>query len=177
MSEARIYLEKRGGQILENVTVAKVRRTLSKVVGEKPITEDTVFENMKDHVAQQKKPNTKSKTTKKQQKSMSKKDLPLNISMSPRPVQQPSTSSNNRKADVESTPSIISDSGDEDDTEVCSVCERFTPAELKFCVNLTLVKWGCCDKCDRWVHLRFCSPVKVLRRNDPFLCPKCTEEE
>ncbi|XP_053384730.1 uncharacterized protein LOC128550216 [Mercenaria mercenaria] len=37
MSEARIFLEKRGGQILENVTVAKVRRTLSKVVGGKPI--------------------------------------------------------------------------------------------------------------------------------------------
>ncbi|XP_053383877.1 uncharacterized protein LOC128550038 [Mercenaria mercenaria] len=174
MSEARIFLEKRGGQILENVTVAKVRRTLSKVVGGKPITEDTVFENMKDHVAQQKTPSSRSKTPKKHQK----KDLPLlNIPKSPRPVQQPSTSSNNRKADVESPASIISDSGDEDDTEVCSVCGRFTPTELKYCVNLTLVKWGCCDKCDKWVHLRFCSPVKVLRRNDPFLCPKCTEEE
>jgi hypothetical protein len=39
------------------------------------------------------------------------------------------------------------------------------------------MSWGCCDKCDKWVHLSFCSTVKVLRRNDPFLCPKCTEEE
>ena len=38
------FLDKRGGEVLQNVKVAKVRKTLSKVVGGKPITEDVVFD-------------------------------------------------------------------------------------------------------------------------------------
>ncbi|KAH3819012.1 hypothetical protein DPMN_120742 [Dreissena polymorpha] len=66
---------------------------------------------------------------------------------------------------------------DVDDSEKCCVCKLFTPAELKYCISLTLVKWPQCDICDSWVHLKFCTPVQVLRRGDQFLCPKCASKE
>ena len=50
------FLEKRGGELLKNVCAAKVRKTLSKVVSGKPITEDDVFDKVKEHVQKQTKP-------------------------------------------------------------------------------------------------------------------------
>ena len=46
---ARSFLEMRGGEILKNVQVAKVRKTLSKVVSGKAIIEDNITEKIKTH--------------------------------------------------------------------------------------------------------------------------------
>ncbi|KAH3881805.1 hypothetical protein DPMN_005732 [Dreissena polymorpha] len=62
---------------------------------------------------------------------------------------------------------------DVEDTEVCCVCERFSPEGLNDRPNLKIVSWGQCDKCGHWVHLSFCHEKAVLRRGDTFICPHC----
>ena len=47
---ARPFLEKRGGEILKNVQVAKVRKTLSKFVSGKAITDDNITDKIKTHI-------------------------------------------------------------------------------------------------------------------------------
>ncbi|KAJ8318761.1 hypothetical protein KUTeg_003852 [Tegillarca granosa] len=50
------FFDKQGGEVLKNLKVRKVRKTLSKVVGGKPITEDCVMEAVQKHYAEQKNP-------------------------------------------------------------------------------------------------------------------------
>ncbi|XP_060558398.1 uncharacterized protein LOC132718700 [Ruditapes philippinarum] len=53
-SDARSFLENRGSKVLQNVPLAKTRKTLSKVVGGKAVTEDQVFDAVKTHISDQK---------------------------------------------------------------------------------------------------------------------------
>ena len=64
---------------------------------------------------------------------------------------------------------------DEDitDEEKCCVCASFSPPDLKKCQYLKIVSWGQCDMCNHWVHLSFCTPERVVRRQGTFLCPHC----
>ena len=50
---ARSFLEKRGGELLKNVKVAKIRKTLSKVVSGKAITEENITDQIKSHIESQ----------------------------------------------------------------------------------------------------------------------------
>ncbi|XP_056006761.1 uncharacterized protein LOC130050562 [Ostrea edulis] len=52
-SKEKEFLECKGGQILQNVKAAKVRKTLSKVVAGKPITDDGVLQQIKTHIESQ----------------------------------------------------------------------------------------------------------------------------
>ncbi|KAJ8309539.1 hypothetical protein KUTeg_014413, partial [Tegillarca granosa] len=47
LDQASQFLVERGGEILQNVKIAKVRRNISKVIGGRAITEDEVFSNIK----------------------------------------------------------------------------------------------------------------------------------
>ena len=58
-------------------------------------------------------------------------------------------------------------------SELCCVCGRFQPEELKKVVSLVLVTWAQCDQCGHWTHLRFCCKTRCVRRHDTFLCPHC----
>jgi hypothetical protein len=171
---ARSFLEKRGSSVLQNVGTAKVRKTLSKVVGGRAVTEDVIFDKIKEHESRTTKPKSKAPITGKSQKGKTKRKTQTRPTLPSQP--QPSTSGVNVTVPAVSALSDTDDTDNEHDA-VCCVCGRFSPAELKYCINLTIVKWACCDRCDQWVHLRFCSPVAVLRRGDSFLCPKCTESE
>jgi len=42
--------------------------------------------------------------------------------------------------------------------------------------TIELVNWGQCDRCNHWIHLKYCSKVKVLRRNYSLYCPHCENE-
>jgi hypothetical protein len=63
------------------------------------------------------------------------------------------------------------------DSDKCIVCRRQNVKDIGKLPYLTIVNWGFCDRCDGWVHLKFCSPVRVLRRNDTILCPSCSYEQ
>lgn len=154
------FLENRGGQILKNVKSAKMRKTLSKVVGGKAITESSVLEAIKLHVGTQ---NTKKPVEKPIVKAVagpsgvknkaSKRKLPIDIH--------------------EDSQNSESDSSDNEDSDKCIVCREFYPKDKSRMPFLTIVKWGQCDQCQGWVHLSFCTSVRVLRRGDSFLCPNC----
>ena len=45
----------------------------------------------------------------------------------------------------------------------CFVCKRFSPDWRKR-PFITILNLGQCEKCAGWVHLSFCSPIRVLRR-------------
>jgi hypothetical protein len=162
---AETFLENRGGQILKNVKTAKARKTLGKVVGGKAITEPEVFNAVKEHVQSQKRQAKPSIKTVKAKKAKSK----VNINLSKSPVPGPSCL--NRCEDL--SDSDESDSSDIPDSDKCIVCHEFYPQNRNKYPYLTIVKWGRCDKCDGWVHLTFCSEVRVLRLGDTFLCPNC----
>ncbi|KAJ8028012.1 Pogo transposable element with KRAB domain [Holothuria leucospilota] len=67
-----------------------------------------------------------------------------------------------------------------DDEEVCCVCKRFSPPNLRDRLRLEVkfVDWTQCGNCGHWVHLDFCVP---LRKDDvgsaEYLCPHCGDEE
>ena len=77
--------------------------------------------------------------------------------------------------------SLISEDDDDDesvvseqDTEsLCCVCSDWQPEEIRGCKTVVFVTWGKCDFCPHWTHLRYCSEVKVLRRDSVFRCPHC----
>lgn len=167
---AEAFLENKGGQILKNVQTAKVRNTLSKVVGGKPITEPDVAAAVKRHIgAQKQKPKSvankqPANPAKKKAKVTQVPDLPV-----------PGPSRLQRQLSQHEDDSDSDDSISESDK--CIVCHLFYPKEKNLYQSLNIVKWGQCDKCDGWVHLSFCTPVKVLRRGDSFLCPRCKDDE
>ena len=65
-----------------------------------------------------------------------------------------------------------------EEEETCCQCHQWSPPGLKLCTNLTLVNWAQCSSpsCGHWVHLRFCVPLMIVKNEDVFKCPCCTEE-
>ncbi|MES9879448.1 MAG: helix-turn-helix domain-containing protein [Sedimenticola sp.] len=57
------------------------------------------------------------------------------------------------------------------DDETCCVCRKSFPDNSEY--DLEFTSWGQCDACSHWTHLKYCSPIRVLRRSDTFLCPHC----
>ena len=64
-------------------------------------------------------------------------------------------------------------SDDEDDATTCCVCKQKSPPSHNNLQFLKIITWAKCDVCDHWVHLAFCTPVRVVRRHSEFLCPHC----
>lgn len=158
---AERFLLERGGKILENVQKAtKSRNTLSKVVGGKAITEEDVVAKIKSHTEQYG-PNKKSvnKESNKKRQGLSPKPSTSGIAKKPRKILAP-------VENIESSDEEVLES------EKCVVCRRFSPDTSKR-PYVIIVSWGQCDQCKGWVHLSFCTNVKVLRRGDTFLCPTC----
>lgn len=60
--------------------------------------------------------------------------------------------------------------------EKCCVCGLFIPTGIRNSVSLVFTKWAKYDLCDHWVHLIYCTEVRVVRRGDSFVCPHCKEE-
>ena len=180
-NNAKMFLEKRGGDILHNLKIAKVRKTLSKVVGGKPITEDDVVKRVKEHidsgktkksVSKRAAPAKKSSTepvTKIVKAERSTEPVILEVNVN-EPV--PGTSGLNRKGgpiDLMSEDSQLST----DEDELCCVCGDWQPKELRSCDSIVFSKWAKCDICTHWTHLKFCTDVRVIRCGSEFRCPHC----
>ena len=60
-----------------------------------------------------------------------------------------------------------------DESEVCCVCKKFyVPRDLRD-GTLSITQWAQCDVCDHWVLLKYCTPVRVVRKNTEFKCKCC----
>ena len=158
---------------LKNIKCGKEKKprvSISKIVAGKEVTEE-VLDKMKDmesrmkesKIKQQKKSQSNDKTKKMKTKVVEPQPGPPCINLVP------------------DSPSSDSDSDDEQ--SLCCVCKKFTPAELSKSVSLVFAKWVQYDgiqnglPCLHWVHLIYCSPVRVIRKGDRFLCPCCEKEE
>lgn len=74
------------------------------------------------------------------------------------------------------------DTDSEDECEIteeekCCVCHKFTPDAIRQSVSIIFTKWVSCDNCPHWVHLAYCTPRRVVRRGDTYLCPHCDLNE
>lgn len=94
------------------------------------------------------------------------------VEMSPKP----STSGLNTVT-KDGIPIDTSDSSSDeylDESELCCVCKRFSPDTFSNAYTVEFIKWG---QCDGWVHLKYCTPVKFLRRETAFLCPNSEKKK
>jgi hypothetical protein len=44
-----------------------------------------------------------------------------------------------------------------DDEDVCCVCNKWQPIEIRDVVGVVFVKWGECSVCSHWTHLTYCT--------------------
>ena len=79
-------------------------------------------------------------------------------------------------------PSHVNVSSDESDEfneqDVCCVCKMISPSGLREILynRILFVKWAQCEKCGHWVHVKFCTKGVDVRRTSTYLCPCCTNE-
>jgi hypothetical protein len=61
--------------------------------------------------------------------------------------------------------------------EKCCIFNRFYPKDMDALNHIKIVSWGKCDECGSWVHLQFCTNIKVIRRGAKFFCPGCDKDK
>ena len=151
----------------------KKRNTLSKVVGGKAITEDEVMDKIVEH-QDKNKPKIKSRTGKSKQTVNINEVIPRKSKISTNstsPVAGPSgvPLKKMKKVQIESCNSDSEE--DIPDYEKCIICKQSSPDFSK--KPFIIVNWGQCEKCNGWVHLSFCTKVRVLRMHTcvPFVNP------
>ena len=77
-----------------------------------------------------------------------------------------------------------SESDNDDQNDLCCVCNRFSPPDL-LKTSLRIVNWAQCDgklpngsTCNHWVHTGVCvSALRLKDRKTDFLCPHCVKEQ
>ncbi|XP_060553673.1 uncharacterized protein LOC132714771 [Ruditapes philippinarum] len=131
--------------------------------GGRAITEDTYLDDMNKYETD-KQAEKENMVPKKGTSTALSKVLPQS---SPRP----STSGVNVRRD----PVVVDfDSEDEIIDDVpCCVCGKTTPPTLRNNPDIKIVSWAQCDNCSHWVHLRFCTEIRVVRRHSNFKCIHC----
>ena len=63
------------------------------------------------------------------------------------------------------------------DEENCVVREKWQPDGLRLDISLKFVNLGQCQKCNKWVHLKYYCKVEHLEEDDEFISPLCYVEE
>ena len=105
-----------------------------------------------------------------------KQDIRKVAAATPSPVAGPSRRPPPSPPTASDDPSLLDESSEEEDEEPCCVCGYTFPPQLRGISSLVILKWAQCDTCMKWVHLAFCTPVRVVRSNSKFVCPLCPEE-
>lgn len=139
-----------------NVKIATLKRPQ---LGGREITDDIVIQEMKQY--------KESKDSKKQKRSVS-----------PKPGPSKTVTRKLFSAKIVPDNDDDDDDGDDDDDncdsdDLCCVCLKKSPPALNTSIYLDIVNWAQCDKCSHWTHLKYCSPVRVVRRHSVFFCPHC----
>ena len=173
LEKASGFLQKRGGDVLKAATLAKKpRRNISSVVAGKAITEDEVFVKIQQYKSASEQTKTKS--------SKNQTNTKCHTSVTPKEPspesQQPSTSGImvKNKSAIFSEGLSESDTDDESPSEKCCICQRNEPPQLRDLPYITFVNWANCDRCPHWVHLKFCIPQRVVRKDTVIVCPHCS---
>ena len=182
-----------GGEVCQKIAKRK-RRNINDIVGGKAVTENETIEKMMSYInessqgkkqkkkgRQIEKDNTnlintskvkgvkESKTQQKQEeRTKSKKNPPTNLTSSP----QPGPFHINLISSMSEEDSENESESQIPEEDKCCVCKRFY-AQDKESYQVSFTQWACCDECGHWVHLKYCTPIKVVRRETSFKCPCC----
>ena len=187
------FFQKVGGEVCHKIAKRK-RRNINDIVGGKAVTENETIEKMKTYINESNKCKKQKKTskqmetdnnksmntckvkdTKKRQKQQkqektvkSKSKCSANLPISP----QPGPSHINLMSSMSEEESENESESQIPDKEKCCVCKRFY-AQSRETYQVSITQWACCDECGHWVHLRYCTPVRVVRKETSFKCPCC----
>ncbi|KAJ8304314.1 hypothetical protein KUTeg_017897 [Tegillarca granosa] len=141
------FFDKQGGMVLSNMKVRKARKTLSKVVGGRPITEDSVLDDIKKHYDGQKQKKGRkgtdtskdsqvagcsgNATVQQQKRKSSTADLKNNSSTTMR--------AKARRSDTQIFSHSSDESSDEEvkEEEKCCVCKRFSLPGIQWSIVFT----------------------------------------
>ena len=141
------------------------RKSVSKVVSGKAITEDETLKKVSEFEKTKKpkrNPNDKGKKSKgkRAQRELSKKRM----SATPGPSHY-MVSSDDSENEVDS-----------ENEDICCVCKKYSPPGLREVLynRIMFVKWAQCQHCGHWVHVRFCTRGVDIRRTSSYLCPCCS---
>ncbi|XP_048252703.1 MFS-type transporter clz9-like [Haliotis rufescens] len=150
--------------LFKKAVPTKKRNVLSAVVGGKAITEDVILNKIISHQTVKSAPK-KRKQAPKPSKSLKK----INT------VTATNASTGTSRSNAHQDDSFDSDVTSDD--ELCCKCSKFVPDEVRANVSLIITTWAQCTNptCQHWTHLRFCTPVRVVRRHSEFWCP-CHDE-
>ncbi|KAK3096618.1 hypothetical protein FSP39_001737 [Pinctada imbricata] len=154
----------------------KERKTMSKITSGHCITEETVVDKMRQH---QECNETGKKSTGKKRKATPTETKPKRVRKgkkgTSRDSQEPGPSRINLAVDSEEHENAedSEESVTINDEDKCCVCGLFTPKEVRDCISLVFTSWVQCDRCPHWVHLRFCTSERVIRKGVSFYCKHC----
>ncbi|XP_041376339.1 uncharacterized protein LOC121388791 isoform X2 [Gigantopelta aegis] len=155
----------------------KPRRSLSKVVSGRPITESHITQKVDDymHASGTTKPTIKnSRNSKNKSGKTAKKQTSFeNCKNTSSPQPGPSTYNNPDSYSPSSDNSDI----DIEESEKCCVCHMFTPTQVRQSISVVFTKWVQCDGCPHWVHLGYCTKERVIRLGDNFFCHHCVTNQ
>lgn len=162
------FFESRSAVVCKKV--AKKRRNVSRVIGGKALEGETV-RKLEEYMAEsltvkKSKPNpTSKKSSKKMKKTAPRPCIPRLALDSPIPG--PS------RINLHSSDSEMSDSDSESnisEAEKCCVCKKFYVKQIE---GVSITNWVQCTICAHWVHLKYCTPLRVARKNTEFQCSCC----
>ena len=140
--------------------------------GGKEITEESFRKSLSEYQANKSSNSVQPKKSKSLKSKSQKSTVNNKVALSPKP----STSGISLQRNVVEVIPSDTESDDEsqyEESELCCVCHKFSPPNLKERPYLKIVNWASCEKCGHWVHLSFCTKQVVVRRKDIFLCPHC----
>ncbi|XP_071095056.1 uncharacterized protein [Haliotis cracherodii] len=176
LTDVTTFFQDKEDVLSKKAVPTKKRNVLSAVVGGKPITESSILDKIVSHQAKAYVPKRKSQPPKTSKPISKKKKC---TQASPRP--STSKAANNSPVSINDSDLLdwSSDSDREADNEVCCVCSKREPQAIGNCYSELYTSWAQCTHptCQHWVHLRYCTSVRVVRRNSEFWCPCHNEKE
>ena len=152
----------------------KPRNTLSRITSGRAITEVDTAAKIIEHVATHK-PKSKVSKGPKNSENNSQEAGPSN-------AKKTKTASNKKRkapkptiVEPDSDTDLSSSDGEVDipEKDLCCACKKYTPDAVRHSVSLIFVQWAQCTTCGHWVHLKFCTKVRFVRKVDPFYCQHC----
>ncbi|CAC5373549.1 unnamed protein product [Mytilus coruscus] len=170
----------------ENESVASVSGRMINVVG-RDEGKDDVLERVKEHVSKNPGKKASDSSVNKSSAKSSKKGQNGSVGCKRKREQEKKkivkcSKSDSKKPGTSGVGKCVSewaiDSESESESEIREdekfcVCKKFVPEQVRQSSSLIFTKSAQCEKCERWVHLIYCTKVRVIRRGHSFMCVFC----